>query len=170
MAGRIPTSLVKLNELRSGMPSTRKPRPFRQASTATYGKALLLPLPRREASNLALRTRIMLERLRNGDTDRALLQHLFQVMVLTAFVARAGFGQLDAGEIDRVQQAVGQLFVEEELVDSPTVPDALMLDITAVVNEYDRQLMSTRLEILARARDYLDGLMASSTAVDGIPA
>jgi hypothetical protein len=117
---------------------------------------------RSEALNLALRTRIALERLRNGEADRSLINHLSQVAIITGFIARAGYGKLDIEEIDRVEQGLGQIIIDADHNGTWSVPDSLIDNLTAVVNEYDRVLGETRMEIVARASDHLERLMKSA--------
>ena len=141
------------------MASNKKHHSFRQRSGGAHSKARLLPMSRSEASNLALRTRIVLERVRNGEADRSLVNHLTQIVLITAFITRAGFGRLDVDFIDRVEKSLGQVLLEADRTEQWNIPTALISELTAVVNEYDDQLAVTRVEIVARASAHLDRLM-----------
>lgn len=138
------------------MSSSNKPRSLRQPSSRALSKALLLPMSRSEATNLALRTRIALERLRNGEAGRALLKHMSQIVVITGYITRAGFGRLDLGDIDRVEHNLGEVLFEADRMGEWNLPDSLISELTTVVNEYDRQLATTRVEIVARASEHLE--------------
>jgi len=116
-------------------------------------------MPRRQSSDLALRARIALERLRNGEVDRPLINLLSQVAIIASFITRAGHGQLDIGEIERAERGLGELLEEADRTGVWNVPDSLLKGLIAVVNEYDRQLSVTRMEILVRASDHLGKLV-----------
>lgn len=58
---------------------------------------------------------------------------------------------------EMVEQA---LLAFEESGTRDELPASLLDDLTEVVNEYDRMLGTVRLELLAKASDYLDHLMA----------
>jgi hypothetical protein len=130
-------------------------------------KALLLPMPRDRATDL-VRTRLYLERVRNGDVHRGLINHLAQVCIISGFVAQAGHGRLETETFDMVEQHLAQLLLDfDETGTWNDVSGPLLDDLTRVVNEYDRMLGTVRLEILARASDHLDRLMA--IAANGNP-
>ncbi|MEM5314267.1 hypothetical protein [Paraburkholderia sp. JHI869] len=157
------------------MPGNNKPRSLRQPSSRALSKALLLPMSRSEASNLALRTRIALERLRNGEADRSLINHMSQIVFITSYITRAGFGGLDIHDIDRVGQNLGEVLFEADSTGEWRVPASLISEITTVVNEYDRQLTTTRVEIVARASEHLERhmLLAArqpTACTDGVAA
>lgn len=149
------------------MSSKNKRRSPRRTPAVTRTRAQLLPMCRSEALNLALRTRIALERLRSGEVDRPLINHLAQVAIITGFITRAGYGKLDVGEIDRIEQGLGQVIIDADHNGTWNVPDSLIDNLTVVVNEYDRVLGETRMEIVARASDHLEQLM--NTAARLVP-
>jgi hypothetical protein len=113
-------------------------------------------MSRSEASNLALRTRIALERLRNGEAGRSLVNHMSQIVLITGYITRAGFGRLDIHDIDLVEQNLGEVLFEADRTGEWKIPDALISELTTVVNEYDHQLATTRVEIVARASEHLE--------------
>lgn len=116
-------------------------------------------MPRREASDLALRARIALERLRTGEADRPLINLVSQVVIVASFITRAGHGQLDIGEIECVERGLGEVLAEADRTGVWNVPESLIEGLTAVVNEYDHQLCVTRMEIVVRASDHLGKLV-----------
>jgi hypothetical protein len=124
-------------------------------------------MPRDRASDLILRTRLLLERVRNGHVDRGLINHLAQVCVISGFVARDGHGRLGVETFDVVEQQLARLLFDyDETGTWSDVPGALLVDLTQVVNEYDRMLSTVRLEILVKASDHLDRLMAGAEGRD----
>jgi hypothetical protein len=123
-------------------------------------------MPRSESSDLVLRARIALERLRNGEADRPLINLVLQVAIIAGFITRAGHGKLDIGEIVRVERDLGDVVNEADRTGIWSVPGSLIESLTAVINEYDRQLCVTRMEIIVRASDHLGklvGLVARET-------
>jgi len=119
-------------------------------------------MSRQGASALVLRSRLVLERLRNGETDRALIDHLSQIVIITGFVTRTGYGKLDMEKIDRVEQGLAQVLTDLDDIGSWNVPGSLIGELTEVVNEYDRVLGAVRLEIFAKASDHLERLMTAA--------
>lgn len=118
-------------------------------------------MPRKESSDLALRARIALERLRSGEADRSLVNLLSQVIIITSFITRAGHGQLDIAEIEPVERGLEEVLSQADRTGVWNVPESLTDGLTAVVNEYDRALSVTRMEIVLKASDYLGKLVGS---------
>ncbi|CAG9252274.1 conserved hypothetical protein [Paraburkholderia unamae] len=157
------------------MSSKNKPRSLRQPASRALSKALLLPMSRSKASSLALRTRIALERLRNGEAGRSLINHMAQIVFITGYITRAGFGRLDIHDIDRIEQRLDEVLVAADRTEEWNIPDLLISELTTLVNEYDHQLATTRVEIIARASEHLERCMMLATrqtpvAADGAPA
>ncbi len=117
-------------------------------------------MPCEESSDLALRARIALERLRSGEADRSLVNLLSQI-IITSFITRAGHGQLDIAEIEPVERRLGEVLSQADRTGVWNVPESLTDGLTAVVNEYDRVLSVTRMEIVLKASDYLGKLVGS---------
>ncbi|MGF6267455.1 hypothetical protein OKW49_008449 [Paraburkholderia youngii] len=141
------------------MPNNKNYRSPLQPSAARHSKALLLPMPRKEASDLVLRARIALERLRNGEVDRPLINLVLQVTIIASFITRAGHGKLDINVLDTVKRGLEDIVVTADNTGTWDVPEGLTDDLTAVINEYDRQICVTRMEIVVRASDHLDRLI-----------
>ncbi|MFT0174791.1 hypothetical protein [Paraburkholderia mimosarum] len=139
--------------------SNKNYRSPRRPSASAHAKSLFLPMPRKESSDLALRARIALERLRNGEVDRSLVNLLSQIIIITSFITRAGHGQLDIADIERVEHGLGAVLNQADRTGVWNVPESLTDGLTAVVNEYDRALSVTRMEIVLRASDHLGKLV-----------
>ncbi|MFT0172075.1 hypothetical protein ACLKMY_24210 [Paraburkholderia mimosarum] len=139
--------------------SSKKYRSSRRPSAGAHARSLFLPMPRRQSSDLALRARIALERLRNGEADRSLINLVSQVTIIAGFITRAGHGKLDIADIERVERELGAVLVEADRTGTWDVPERLIEGLTAVINEYDRQLCVTRMEVIARASDHLGKLV-----------
>jgi hypothetical protein len=155
---------IQINRL-PDMPSKKNSRSTRRTVAGAHAKSLFLPMPRNESSDLALRARIALERLRNGEADRALVNLVSQVVIIVSFITRAGHGQLDIEEIEHVERGLGEVLSEADRSSAWNVSKSLIAGLTAVINEYDRQLCVTRMEIVVRASDHL-GRLADLAARD----
>ncbi|MCP3728442.1 hypothetical protein M3I53_35950 [Paraburkholderia sp. CNPSo 3272] len=152
------TCQIQINRL-PDMPNKKNSRSTRRPVAGTHAKSLFLPMPRHEASDLALRARIVLERLRNGEADRSLVNLVSQVAIITSFITRAGHGQLDVAEVECVERGLGEVLSEADRTGAWHVPESLIAGLTTVINEYDRQLCMTRMEIVVRASDHLGKLV-----------
>lgn len=115
-------------------------------------------MPRKEASDLVLRVRIALERLRNGEADRSLINLVSQVTLIASFITQAGHGKLEIEVIEAVQHALEDILLVADNTGTWNIPETLIDGLTAVINEYDRQICVTRMEIVVRASDHLDRL------------
>lgn len=145
---------IQINQL-PDMPSKKNSRSTLRPGAGMHAKSLFLPMPHKEATDLALRARIALERLRNGEADRPLINLVSQVVIIAGFITRAGHGKLDIGEIERVERGLGDVLAEADSSGMWNVPELLVEGLTTVINEYDRQLCVTRMEIIVRASDHL---------------
>lgn len=84
--------------------------PKRKPSRQTPGrsKALLLPMARDKATDLYLRARLVLERIRRRDIDRGAINHMAQICILSGYIARAGHGRSSPDRIEEVEQHLAQ--------------------------------------------------------------
>ncbi|WP_429349386.1 hypothetical protein [Paraburkholderia sp. Clong3] len=113
-----------------------------------------------------LRARIALERLRNGDADRPLINLVSQVTLIARFVVQAGHGKLEIEVLEAAKRGLEDVLVEADSTGTWNVPETLIDGLTDVINEYDRQVCATRMEIFVRASDYLDRLAHRAAARD----
>lgn len=148
------------------MPNNKSYRSLLQPSAAAHSRALLLPMPRKEASDLVLRARIALERLRNGEVDRSLINLVLQITIIVSFITRAGHGKLDINVLDTVRRGLEDIVVEADNTGTWNFPETLIDDLTSVINEYDRQICVTRMEIVVRASDHLERLVHRAAKED----
>jgi hypothetical protein len=100
----------------------------------------------------------MLERVRNGEANRVLVNSLGQVVLFTNFVIAAGHGALEPSFVDDVEHELGLVLLTADRTGEWHIPPELVENLTRVVNEYDRQLRETRLEIIAKASDHMEHL------------
>ncbi|MFL9998181.1 hypothetical protein [Paraburkholderia sediminicola] len=85
------------------MPKSRK----RKSQTpngiqARRQKALFLPMPREDAESLVLRTRTRLERVRNGEANRMLVNSLGLVVLFTNWFCRGKESGSSKGDMRRM--------------------------------------------------------------------
>ncbi|MFP3708534.1 hypothetical protein SB783_31430 [Paraburkholderia sp. SIMBA_009] len=114
-----------------------------------------------KATDLILRTRLVLERIRRRDIDRGAINHMAQICILSGYIARAGHGRVSPDRIEEVEQHLAQaLLAFEETGEIDAFSAALVESLMEVVNEYDRMLRTVRLELFAKSSDYLDRLIA----------
>ena len=114
------------------MPAPRKRKVHtRQGIQGRRPRAFFLPMPREDADVLILRTRMMLERVRNGEVDRALVANLGQVVLLVNFVIAAGYGALEPSLVDDVEQQLGLVLLRADQTGEWLVPPGLADDLTS---------------------------------------
>src|SRR5258708_2218645 len=90
-----------------------QPIPFSRktgAARARYDKAMLLPIARQVADDLALRVHLALDALRRGAGSTSDAQTLTQVMLLTGFLAESGFGSTTGEQIGTAESVVSAVF------------------------------------------------------------
>jgi hypothetical protein len=122
-------------------------------------------MPRNRASELALRTRLLLERLLRDDTDRGSINHLAQVCIVSSYVARAGYSALPPEYFEAVEEELAQALKDfDETGVWCKFSRESLASLTDVVNEYDRMLSRVRLELFAKAKDHLDRLIVTDEA------
>lgn len=119
-------------------------------------------MPREDAARLVLRTRLALERLRNGETNRRLINELSQVVLITNFVTEAGHGELEMAYLERVERDLADALIRADTTGAWAVSPILVSDVTLVVNEYDRVLSQTRLAIIVDACNKLERLIGAT--------
>ncbi|MGF6649539.1 hypothetical protein OKW34_000101 [Paraburkholderia youngii] len=143
--------------------STRKSfRTPRKQAAGARSRTLLLPMPRDDAAKLVLRTRLALDRLRNGEADRRLINELSQIVLLTNFISEAGHSDLELAWLERVEGDLAGVLVQADATGIWVVPEDLIGDVTKVVNEYDRALSQTRLAVIVDACNRLERLIEAN--------
>ena len=130
------------------------------AMRARHAKAMLLPVARQIADDLALRVHLALDTLRRGVGGMTEAQTLTQTMLLTRFLAEVGFGSTTGEELGAADRAISAVFdigreTGEWKLDSPGV--ALFAKIAT---NYDRQLHSAPLWAITDASERLDRFIA----------
>ncbi|CAH2904965.1 MAG: FIG00455890: hypothetical protein [uncultured Paraburkholderia sp.] len=70
---------------------------------------MLLPIARQVADDLALRVHLALDALRRGDGGMGDAQTLTQVMLLTGFLAEAGFGSATSEQLGAAECVIARV-------------------------------------------------------------
>ena len=82
-----------------------------------------------------------------------------QVTIVVSFITRTGHGKLEVEVLENVRRGLEDILVEADNTRVWSVPETLITGCTAVINEYDRQICVTRMEILVQASDHLERLL-----------
>jgi hypothetical protein len=130
------------------------------AARARHAKAMLLPIARQIADDLALRVHLALDALYRGVGGISDAQTLTQVMLLTSFLAESGFGSMTGEQLGAAEGAVSTVF------DIGRETAVWRLDGTGfalfaeIATNYDRQLHSAPLWAITDASERLDRFTA----------
>lgn len=136
-----------------------KPIPFSrspQAARARRSKALLLPMPRHSADELSLQIHIALDAMRRGHGNAGAAQILTQTMILTGFLAEAGYEAATFEQLRSAEKAISAAFDRGRDSGEWTLDDEAFEQFATIVTTYDRQLLRAPLSAIAAASDRLD--------------
>ncbi|OLL31422.1 hypothetical protein BTH42_10750 [Burkholderia sp. SRS-W-2-2016] len=138
------------------------------AARARHAKAMLLPIARQVADDLALRVHLSLDALRRGVGSKTDAQTLTQIMLLTAHLAEAGFGSMSREELCAADRTASAVFDIGRTHDEWKLDDAGFDLFASIATNYDRQLHRAPLWAITEASERLDRFMAGSP--DPVPA
>jgi len=131
-----------------------------QATRVRLSKMQLLPMPRSEADTLSLHAHCALQALRDGTGWMAGTQSLAEVLILTAYVAEAGYGQITREAWVQSEIAINAAFAQGHATGVWKLDDASCEQIASVVCVHDAQLHTAPLGVLATASERLERLKA----------
>ncbi|MFM0504949.1 hypothetical protein [Paraburkholderia caffeinilytica] len=140
-----------------------QPIPFSRntgAARARHDKAMLLPIARQVADDLALRVHLALDALRRGAGSTSDAQTLTQVMLLTGFLAESGFGSTTAEQIGAAESVVSAVFDTGRETGEWRLDSAGFTLFAEIATNYDRQLHSAPLWAITDASERLDRFTA----------
>ncbi|CAE6848620.1 hypothetical protein R69658_07050 [Paraburkholderia aspalathi] len=140
-----------------------QPIPFSRktgAARARHDKAMLLPIARQVADDLALRVHLALDALRRGAGSTSDAQTLTQVMLLTGFLAESGFGSTTDEQIGAAERAVSAVFDIGRETGEWRLDSAGFALFAEIASNYDRQLHSAPLWAITDASERLDRFTA----------
>ncbi|MEX3639626.1 hypothetical protein [Paraburkholderia sp. BR14320] len=147
-----------------------QPIPFRNTSAARarHAKAMLLPIARQIADDLALRVHLSLDALRRGVGTKSDAQTLTQIMLLTSYLADAGFGSMSHEELHAADRASAMVFDAGRERDEWKLDEAGFELFASIATRYDRQLHRAPLWAITEASERLDRFIAGGS--DRAPA
>ncbi len=140
-----------------------QPLPFSRntgAARARHDKAMLLPIARKIADDLALRMHLALDALRRGAGSTSDAQTLTQVMLLTGFLAESGFGPVTGEQLGAAERAVSAVFDIGRETGQWRLDSAGVAIFAEIATNYDRQLHSAPLWAITDASERLDRFTA----------
>ncbi|HEX7931514.1 MAG TPA: hypothetical protein VF573_00260 [Paraburkholderia sp.] len=136
-----------------------QPIPFSRntgATRARYSKAMLLPIARQIADDLALRVHLALDALRRGDGGMGDAQTLTQVMLLTGFLAEAGFGAASGEQLGAAEREIAKVFDIGRDTGQWALDDTGFALFAQISTSYDQQLHHAPLWAVTEASERLD--------------
>jgi|UPI0004875411 hypothetical protein len=131
-----------------------------QAARARRSKAMLLPIPRASANELALQVHLALASLRAGGSDRD-AQALLHAHVLATSMADAGYGTLTQEQVCEADAALLACYEQGRTGGGWRLEGAGFDALAAVVTVYDEQLQRAPLWVLTEASERLDRMGAA---------
>jgi hypothetical protein len=142
-----------------------QPIPFPRnagAARTRHAKAMLLPLPRQVADELALRVHLSLDALRRGIGGMTDAQTLTQIMLLIGFLAESGFGAVTSEQLGAADRTVAAVFDIGRLTGLWRLDDAGFAQFAKIATNYDRLLHSAPLWAVTDASARLDRFIAGA--------
>lgn len=130
------------------------------AARARRAKTMLLPMPRVTADELALRVHLALATMRFGTAGVSDAQTLTQTMILTGFIAEAGYGAATYEQLVVAETAISAAFDRGRDRGEWRLDDGAASLFAAIVTTYDEQLRRAPLWAIAEASDRLDRFQA----------
>ncbi|WP_250463222.1 hypothetical protein [Caballeronia sp. GAFFF2] len=148
------------------MPKSKSRKPIRSvAKAARHKKVLYLPLDRDSVAQIAVQVRMALEVARAGQGDAATLRCLAQAVALTGLIAAAGHGEIEEEALQAAEAALFGTLSSADL-NSWGLDAGELSAITDVVNEHDRQLRETRLDVVVRAFEKIERRLGSGLTLE----
>ncbi|WP_277183632.1 hypothetical protein [Caballeronia sp. BR00000012568055] len=148
------------------MPKSKSRKPIRSvAKAARHKKVLYLPLDRDSVAQIAVQVRMALEVARAGQGNAATLRCLAQAVALTGLIAAAGHGEIEEEALLAAEAALNGVLASGNL-NGWGLSAAELAAATAVINEHDRQLRETRLDVVVRAFEKIERKLGSGLTLE----
>ncbi|RQH03852.1 hypothetical protein [Paraburkholderia dinghuensis] len=135
------------------------PNRTQAARSRRNNKAMLLPMPRACADDLALQVHLALAALRRGGASHD-AQALLHVHVLATMIADAGYGVLTQAQVDDADAALLACYQRGQSGGGWQLDKAGFDAVAAILNVYDEQLQCAPLWVLNEASERLDRMGA----------
>ncbi|WP_250468103.1 MULTISPECIES: hypothetical protein [unclassified Caballeronia] len=150
------------------MSKSKSRKPIRSvAKAARHKKVLYLPLDPDSVAQISIQVRMALEVARVGQGDAATLRCLSQAVALTGLIAAAGHGEIDECSLASAEAALTGVLASGNLSGWRLGRDEMEV-ATAVVNEHDRQLRETRLDVVVRAFEQIERGLGTGMTLTGL--
>lgn len=147
------------------MPKSKARKPVRGvAKKARHKKVLYLPLDRESVARVSIQFRMALEVARAGQGDASTLRCLGQAVAMAGLIAHAGHGDIAEEELAAGERAILGVLASGDVSNWGLGPEA-MSNLTAVINEHDRQLRESRLDVVATALDRIERRLADGVTL-----
>jgi hypothetical protein len=140
-----------------------QPIPFSRntgAARARHAKAMLLPMARQTADDLALRVHLALDALRRGDGGIGDAQTLTQVMLLTGFLAESGFGSATGEQLGAAEREIANVFETGRDTGRWALDESGFTLFAQIATNYDQQLHRAPLWAVTEVSERLDRFTA----------
>jgi hypothetical protein len=140
-----------------------QPIPFSRntgAARARHAKAMLLPIARQIADDLALRVHLALDAMRRGAGSMTDAQTLMQALLLTGFLADSGYGSTSAELHTTAERAVSEAFDIGRDTGQWKLNDTGFELFSLIATNYDQQLHRAPLWAVTQASERLDRFTA----------
>lgn len=126
------------------------------AARARHAKAMLLPIARPIADDLALRVHVALDVLRRGIGSKTDAQTLMQTVLLTGFLVEMGFGSVTGEHLGAADATVASIFDIGRETGQWKLDSDGFAALAPIATIYDRQLHSAPLWAVTDASERLD--------------
>jgi hypothetical protein len=130
-----------------------------QAGRPRRTKAMLLPMPRACADDLALQVHLALAALRRGGTGHD-AQALLHVHVLATTMAGSGYGDLTQAQVNDADAALLACYARGQSGGGWQLDQAGFDALALIVNVYDEQLQRAPFWVLTEASERLERMSA----------
>ncbi|MFM0608814.1 hypothetical protein PQR05_30215 [Paraburkholderia sediminicola] len=130
------------------------------AARARRAKTMLLPMPRATADELALRVHLALATMRDCTAGVCDAQTLTQTMILTGFIAEAGYGTATYDQLVVAEAAISAAFDRGRDTGEWRLDEDAASLFAVIVTTYDEQLRRAPLWAIAEASERLDRFQA----------
>jgi hypothetical protein len=138
------------------LPFVRNPNSAR----ARRAKTMLLPMPSATADELALRVHLALATMRAGVGSVRDAQTLTQTMILTGYIAEAGYGAATYEQLVVTEAAISAAFDRGRDTGEWRLDEGAASVFAVIVTTYDEQLRQAPLWAVAGASERLDRFQA----------
>ncbi|MFP4895722.1 hypothetical protein [Paraburkholderia sp. EG304] len=130
------------------------------AARARRNRTLLLPMPRAEVDRLCLQVHIALDVMRRERGNAGAAQTLCQAMILTGFLAEAGYGEATFEQMQHAEEVISSAFDRGRESGVWSLDETGFRQFAAIVSTYDKQLRRAPLSAVADASDRLERFRA----------